>query len=172
MRDNSKDLLIKQNKIRYKDLSLEEKAEVENKIDNFLEAIYIAPNLFERDVIHTLKLREDNLKSWRHNGQFVGGLLFSVLYLYNIKRKGYGFYFRNFVYLTSFVFVSSFAMGRLSEMIGNKSHYKDILMKLAVNYNISDTEIEDLHLKLNEFVLTENKEQERKGSLDKVTFKI
>jgi hypothetical protein len=169
--DNSQ-ALTNTSHFRYKDLSDEEKAEVENKIDNFLEAVYIAPNLFDREVIHTLKLREDCLKRWRHNGQALGGTTAFLLYCLVKRRSGTGFYFRNFWYMISFVLFSAYGAGRLSEMVGNKKYYKDVLVKLAVNYNITDSEIEDLHIKINEFVLSENKEQQKKGSLDKVSFKI
>lgn len=158
--------------IKYKDLSEQEKAEVENKIDNFLEAIYIAPNLFERDVLHALKLREDRLKLWRNNGQILGGFLSLSLYFLYKRRNYTGFYFKNFWIMTSFVLISGYCFGRLGEMVGNKMYYKDVLVKFAVNYNISDSEVDELHLKINECVLSENKEQQRKGSLDKITFKI
>jgi len=155
----------------FHNLTLEKKVDILNKVDNFLEALYLSPHIFDPDVFKILRKREEKLTSWRHNSQFIGGLLFSTFYI--LRRRGRGFYFKNFCYLIFGTLVSGFLAGRLGEYSGNKLYYEKILWKLAVAYNVTDDEIEDMHLKMTEAMLKENKEEQiKKSSLDSVKFKF
>ena len=152
-------------------LTKEGKLDLMNKADNLLEALYLSPHLFDNDVFKILKKREEKLNSWRHNCQILGTGLFSTLYI--LRRLRLGFYFKNFCYLVLGTFISGFLAGRLGEYTGNKLYYQKILWNLAISYNITYDEIEDMHLKLNETILRENKqEQIQKSSLDNVKFKF
>ena len=152
-------------------LTKEGKLDLMNKADNLLEALYLSPHLFDKEVFKILKKREEKLNSWRHNSQFLGAGLFSTIY--TMRRLRLGFYFKNFCYLIIGTFTAGFLGGRLGEYTGNKLYYRKILWNLAIAYNITDNEIEDMHLKLNETILRENKEEQiQKSSLDYVKFKF
>ena len=159
----------------YDNLTHEQRIKLINKVDNFLEALYLAPSLFDRNVMKLLKYRENQLTIWRHTSQLIGGVGFlSVYAYYKIFRSKGGFFFRNFCYLAfSTAFISYFA-GRFGEYIGNKFYYEKILFKLAATYNITEDEVEELQFKINEDILKENKEEQtRKGtSLDNVKFRV
>jgi hypothetical protein len=175
--ENIYDFYKQINKGGYAYLSKEEKLAVLNKVDNFLEALYVSPHMFNQEVFHILKKREEKLASWRHNGQVIGGAGFlfgyGVFKLRNIFSSYSGFYFRNFCYVVFSTILSGYLGGRVSEYVGNKLYYRQILMKLAMDYNISDNEIEEMHLKINEKILNENKEiQTKQSSLDSVKFKL
>lgn len=153
-------------------LSQDQKEELANKTDNFLEALYIAPQLFDSEVMSIMKLRELKLKEWRNNAQFLCGSLFAIAYSYN-RFITNGFYFKNFILLGLGTAMTSYVFGRISELLGNRMYYQGIVYKLAISYNITDAEIEDLQLKLNEAVLKEDSEENKKvSSLDKVEFKF
>lgn len=152
-------------------LTQDRKLEIMNKVDNFLEALYLSPHIFDKEVFMILRKREEKLAAWRHNSQFAGVLLFSSFYI--SKRLKTGFYFKNFCYLLFGTFTAGYLSGRLGEYIGNKAYYEKILWKLAVAYNITDNEIEDMQLKMTEVILKENKEEQtKKSSLDMVKFKM
>jgi hypothetical protein len=163
---------IIENKKSIYSLSSEEKQEISNKIDNFLEALYICPEMFDNESIHLLKLREQKLREWRWNGTLIGGTTFVSLYLLNNIRKRSGFYFKNFTRLVFGTIIFSYFIGRYTEYLGNKWYYEKIITKLALAYNVTDSEISDLHVKTNEMILKENKDQQRSSSLDKVKFKL
>ena len=160
--------------VEYDNLSKEQKGEVQNKIDNFVETLYIAPHLFNKDTIHVLRLREEKLAMWRHNSQFAGGLLFFSGYIYYlIFYKRASFYFRNFCKLVAGTAISGFISGRIGEYYGNKWYYRKILVQFALLYNITNGEIEELHYKINELILKENREEEhKKSTLDNIKFKL
>lgn len=62
------------------------KEAVDSKVDNFFEALYCAPQLFGKDVFQNLKIRENNLKSYRYMGSLITGFVFLSLYgIYRIK---------------------------------------------------------------------------------------
>jgi hypothetical protein len=158
----------------YDKLRDEDRVKLIGKVDNFLEALYLAPHLFGRDVIQILRFREEKLTMWRQNGQFVGGLTYLSFYLIKkLRNPGSGFYFRNFGWMTFYTFLFSYLAGRGSEYFGNKLYYEKILFKLAGIYNVTDDEIEEFQYKLNEQILNENKnDQIRAGSLDSVKFRV
>jgi len=56
------------------------KDSIDNKVDNFFEAIYCAPQLFGKEVFHNLKKREEQLKVARNAGQLICGSSFLFLY--------------------------------------------------------------------------------------------
>jgi hypothetical protein len=155
----------------YDYMSRERRADIMQKVDNFLEALYLAPQIFDQEVFKILKLREKKLDQWRHNFQVIGGGLFLSAYI--MSRLSQGFYFKHFVRSFLFTGIFTYAAGRFGEWMGNKLYYKKTVIKLAVAYNISDDEIENIHLKMSETILKENKEdQSRKSSLDNVKFKL
>jgi hypothetical protein len=157
----------------YQNMSRMEKEKLYNKVDNLLEAIYIEPTIFSHEVLHVLKLREKKLKLWRKTGQISGAVFFPIFYLFRLLRRASGFYFRNFWILVTFTGLFAFVGGRTSELIGNKLYYEGVIYKLANIYNITDEEVDDLHLKKNEQILLLNKKnQEKKSSLDLIKFKI
>jgi hypothetical protein len=152
----------------------EDRVKLVGKVDNFLEALYLAPQLFGRDVIQLMRYREEKLSYWRHSGQLVGGFTYLSLFLIKkLRNPGSGFYFRNFCWMTFYTFLFGYLGGRGSEYFGNKFYYEKILFKLAAVYNVTDDEVEELQYKLNEQILNENKdEQIRAGSLDSVKFRV
>jgi hypothetical protein len=155
-----------------KKLNIEEISEIQRKVDNFLEALYLAPQLFSTDIIHVLRLREDKLTMWRRKGILIGGISYLSLYgLYKL-RSYQSFYFKNLMILMLTTGIISYISGRLSEYIGNKLYYQKVLMKIGASYNITDSEIEDLHLKINEYFLTQNKEEQNQSALNNIKFKI
>ena len=163
------------NDTSYDAMSNEQKFKLISKVDNFLEALYLAPHLFGRYAIQLLKYREEKLSMWRHNAQAICGFSYLSIYLYRklYKNAGSGFYFRNFGWMSFFAFLSAYAGGRAAEYIGNKYYYEKILFKLASIYNVTDDEIEELQFKMNEEILKENKEEQSlANSLDKVKFRV
>lgn len=154
-------------------MSYEQKKDLINKTDNFLEAIYISPQIFDRDVFKILKYREQQLSAWRHNSQALGAASFLIIYILRRMRSFRGFYFRNFFTMGIGAVITGYFVGRFGEYIANKLYYQKILLKLAMLYNISDDEIEDLHYRINEQILKDNMEdQTKQASLDKVKFKF
>jgi hypothetical protein len=158
----------------YDKLRDEDRVRLIGKVDNFLEALYLAPQLFDRDVFQLMRFREEKLTMWRQYGQLVSGLTYLSFYLIKkLRNPGSGFYFRNFGWMTFYTILFSYFGGRGSEYFGNKFYYEKILFKLAAVYNVTDQEIEDLQFKLNEQILNENKDEQIKaGSLDSVKFRV
>ena len=162
----------------YSKLSNDKKARLVNQIDNFIEALYLSPHIFPKNVLKIMKIREDKLSIWRLTGQIIGGItIFGSYTIYRFKSwKGY--YFKNVCIALILSAVGSYASGRISEYIGNRMYYRDTLIKLAINFNISDEEISDLQLKISENYLERNKSEVNKNnevnksSLDKVKFKV
>ena len=159
-------------KINYSNLSQDRKAKIVNQVDNFIEALYLSPSVFPKNVIKIMKMRENKLSQWRYIGQIIGGItIFGAYSIYRYKSWK-GFYFRNLCIASILTAIASYISGRTSEYIGNKLYYKDTLINLAMNFNISDEEISDLQLKISENFLERNKVEINKSSLDNVKFKL
>lgn len=159
------------NQTKWSNLSEDEKNDIAGKVDNFLEALYINPTIFHVDDLNILKLREEKLNQWKQTGTLVGAGLFSFTYFWHRFNKG--FFFKNGVRTILGVVLFGYFAGRFSEFLGNYLYYQNILTKLAVSYNITDSEVEDLHVKMNEAMLKQNQEvQSKSGSLDNVKFKF
>ena len=170
--NNINDTLVDKN---YDYLTTEQREKLYKKTDNFLEAIYLAPELFEPEVFRVLKYRERSLAVWRHYSQFIGAATYLTIYgYYKYYKSNRAFYFKNFCYMSLFVFLIGYASGRLGEYVGNKLYYEKILFKVSSHYNITDEEIDDLQAKMTEAILKANKEDKKtKGtSLENVKFKF
>lgn len=150
-------------------MSEEEKKSLYNKLDNFLEAIYLIPNSFPIEILQALKFREERLAFWRLSGQITGAATFSIFWIIYKFRKNPNFYFRNFCYYGLFTGLSAYLFGRFFEFHANTRHYRETIFKMALDYNITDEEIADLHQKFNEHYLKEN---QVKSSLDNIKFKL
>lgn len=157
----------------YDKLTDDEKVNITFKVDNFLEALYLNPLLFAPEVISILKKREEKLKLWRRSGELVLGGIFMAYYLRRNLKYSSGFYFRNFWTLVIFTGLFAFVGGRSSELIGNKLYYQKIIYKMANQYDITDEEIEELQVKVNQQFLTQQtQDQSKKSSLDSIKFKF
>lgn len=153
----------------YKSLSEDEKKELFRRLDNFLEAIYLAPSYFPIEILFALKYREEKLSMWRLSGQIFGFVTYSALWTAYKFRYHPSFYFRNFCYYFLLAGFSSYLFGRFFEFQANIRYYRDMILKMANDYNISDDEISGLQQKFNEFYLEEN---QKKSSLDNIKFKL
>jgi len=138
-------------------------------LDNFLEAIYLIPNSFPREILQALEFREERLAFWRFSGQISGAASFSLFWVIYKFRVNPNFYFRNFCYYTLFAWLSAYLFGRFFEFHANVRFYRETIFKMALDYNITNDEIADLHQKLNEHYLKEN---QVKSSLDSVKFRL
>jgi len=153
----------------YELLTEEEKKNLFEKLDNLLEAIYLSPTYFPKEIFNALKFREKKLSQWRTNGQITGALTFSLLWIFYKYKFNQRFYFRNFCYYGLFACLSSYLFGRYFEFYGNNKYYREMILKIASDYNITTNEIAELHQKLNEYYLKEN---QTKSSLDNIKFKL
>lgn len=153
----------------YDKLNDEEKKDIFHKLDNFLECVYLAPNIFPLEILNALKFREDRLSYWRFTGQLVGGVSFTTLWAAYKLRFYPSFYFRNMVYYFIFMGISSYAIGRLFEFQANIRTYREMILKMSVDYNISDDEVLNLHQQMQEHYLKEN---QNKSSMDNIKFKL
>lgn len=161
--------------LSYESLDKQSKLKLINKVDNFLEALYLAPTLFDYNVIRILKYRENKLTEWRHAGQSLTGLTYLTAYAIYKKKTMGSFYFRNFWFLFCSTAVLSYIGGRSMEYMANKLLYEKVLFSLAAKYNVTDEEIEELQFKINEDILKENQEKQNAGaknSLDSVKFRM
>lgn len=159
-------------KLNYANLTQEQKAKISNQYDNFLEALFLSPQLFSRDVLKFMKAREEKLKSWRNISQIIGGVtIFSSYAIYRLKSWK-GFYFKNVCIGLLGAGLLGFLIGRFVEYYSNRRMFKDKLREIAMNYNITDEEIYDLQLKATERMLEKNKVEGNKSSLDKIKFKL
>jgi len=162
------------NDLSYESLDRPTKLKLIYKVDNFLEALYLAPTLFDYNVIRILKYRENKLSEWRHVGHILGGFTYLSIYAIYKKKTMGAFYFRNFWFLLFSTSLVSYISGRSFEYMGNKLLYEKILFSLAAKYNVTDEEIEELQFKINEDILKENQEKQNQGknSLDSVKFRM
>lgn len=160
------------NNFNFDRLSDDEKGDIANKVDNFLEALYLAPQLFNKDVIHALKQREEGLAYWRNQGRLYGFMLSSLIYAGLRISRGRPMFFKN--YTRMFLIGVAFGVfaGRFAEYLGNKLYFRDVLFKIALTYNIGDEEIEDLHFRISQDILEENRNKQMGSSLDNVKFKL
>ncbi len=151
----------------------DQKASLANKYDNFLEALFLSPQMFSKDVIKFMKSREKSLREMRLFGQGLGFITaFGIYFVFRIKSWK-GFYFRNLCKGIIGGLATGFSLGRLFEYYGNKFYFRTKLYELAVHYNISDEEISELQMKIAENMLEKNKQEVKtKGTLDKIKFKI
>ena len=147
----------------------DEKKELFKKLDNFLEAIYLSPTYFPLEILQALKFREEKLSFWRTTGQIIGGATFSSIWILYKFRFNPSFYFRNFAYYAIFTGISSYLGGRFAEYTGNIKFYREMILKIANDYNITDEEIIELQQKFNEHVI---KDTQSKSSLENVNFKL
>ncbi len=167
---NEKDILSKYKLSRpYDSMSEDEKKELFRRLDNFLEAIYLSPTYFPKDILFALKFREERLSFWRLTGQIFGAATFSTFWIIYKLRINPNFFFRNFCYYSLLAGLSAYAFGRFFEFHSNVRYYREMIFKIANDYNISDDEITELQQKFNEFYLKEN---QNKNSLDSVKFKL
>lgn len=153
----------------YDSFNEDEKKSLFGKLDNFLEAVYLSPTTFPREVLQALKFREERLAFWRLSGQISGAATFSIFWIVYKFKVNPNFYFRNFCYYALFAGLTAYLFGRFFEFHANVRHYREMLFKMALDYNVNDDEISDLHQKLNEHYLKEN---QVKSSLDSVKFKL
>ena len=130
----------------YRTLSEDELTDIQNKVDNFLEIAYLAPHQLSTETLNLLSARETKLKTVKLGYQILGALVFSVPYYFH--RQKMGFYFRNFCWTIVGSLVFSNLFGNYGLYFYNRKHYKHMIMKLALNYNISDDEVEALHEKI------------------------
>ncbi len=156
---------------KYKSLEKEEKMVIQKKVDNFFESIYLAPQLMDPEVIKYLVNREKKLSDIRKEFSYLGGITFFLPMLI-YQRRGL-FKLKTLFWTTSGSIIFSYIFGTLAEYYCNNKYYKFPIMNVALRYNISDSEILELHTKLNEWALNQNKLQEhKKFSLDKVKIKF
>jgi hypothetical protein len=153
----------------YDSLNEEEKKEIFKRLDNFLECIYLCPTVFPNDILSALKFREDKLSYWRFSGQLFGGISFSALWGFYKLRFYPCFYFRNIAYYLILLGISSYSFGRLFEFQANIRYYREMILKMSNDYNISDDEVLNLHQQMQEFYLKEN---QKKTSIENVKFKL
>jgi hypothetical protein len=157
--------------VDYKKLTQEQRVEVNKQLDNFFEALFFSPLSFEPQVIRYLAVREKELTIARYIGWTVGGSLTGLGYF--LYKKSNGFYFKNCVRMFIYSFLGAYAVGRFFEYKFNEKKFRPTLLRIAMEYNITDDEIREMHTKANEIVLKEKqKEEQRKFSLDKVKIKF
>jgi hypothetical protein len=167
MSDDVKKYLNALNTNYYLTLSNDELTEIQNKVDNFLEIAYLAPQQLDFETLNLLKARENKLTQIKSIYQLIGAVAFTAPYI--LYRRSIGFYFRNFCWtiIGSLAFGNFF--GNIGEYFYNRKHFKLMIMKLALNYNISDEEIDELHATINKQTdSTKNENQ----NLDKIKIKI
>ena len=158
--------------IDFSNMSEDQKVKILKIYDNFLEALYLSPKLFPREVIKFMKMREEKLRKWRRISSAIGGISFFSLYATFRLKSWKGFYFKNVCIGLFGAGLSGFILGRLTEYIGNRIYFKNKLIEISMNFNISDEEITDLQLRASERILERNKVQENKSSLDKIKFRL
>lgn len=170
---NSKKDSNNNNKLDFKSMTTEQKAHLYNKYDNFLEALFLSPQLFQKDVIKFMKYREKQLTFYRITAQATGFIsVFSIYLIYRLKSLK-GFYFRNFCISGLLGSIIGFSLGRFTEYMVNRIYFREQMYKLALHYNITDDEISELQLKIAENMLEKNKQDVKtKGTLDKIKFRI
>jgi len=83
------------------------------------------------------------------------------------------FYFRNVVNVICVTGLTGYLGGRTFEYFTNKWYFRDMIRKYAIEYNISDLEVDDLHRQIQEKLLIKNKEEQKAkgGTLDNIKFK-
>lgn len=153
----------------YESLNEDEKKDIFHKLDNFLEVIYLTPQVFPKEILSALKFREEKLSFCRHLGQFIGFGLFSSIWLFYKTRYYPSFYFRNWVYYFLLMGITSYSFGRFFEFQANVRTYREMIFKMAIDYNISDEEITEIHQKMQEHYLKENQE---KTNYNDIKFKL
>jgi hypothetical protein len=153
----------------YDSLNEDERKEIFKKLDNFLECVYLCPTVFPNDILTALKFREDRLSFWRFSGQLIGGASFTTLWGMYKLRFYPSFYFRNMVYYFIFLGISCYSIGRIFEFQANIRYYREMILKMSIDYNISDNEVLNLHQQMQEFYLKEN---QTKTTIDDVKFKL
>ncbi len=163
--DNIKKFVKALNTNYYLTLKSDELNELQNKVDNFLEIAYLAPQKLDTETLQLLSARESKLKQVKIRYGILGAVAFAMPY--TLYRRTIGFYFRNFCWTIIGSVVFGHLFGNFGEYIYNRKHFKLMIMKLAVTYNISDEEIEEVHAQINQYA-SENKNI----SLDKVKIKI
>jgi hypothetical protein len=162
-----------EDKFDFNKMTNDQKATLANKYDNFLEALFLSPQMFSKDVIKFMKYREKSLRELRIFGQGLGFITAFSIYLVFRLKSWKGFYFRNICKGAIGGVILGFSLGRLFEYYGNKVYFRTRLYELALHFNISDEEISELQLKIAENMLEKNmQEVKTKGTLDKIKFKI
>ena len=59
-------------------------------------------------------------------------------------------------YYSIFLGLSCYSFGRIFEFQSNIRYYREMILKMSVDYNISDDEVANLHLQMQEHYLQEN----------------
>ena len=126
--------------VPYDKLNDDQKKDIFHKLDNFLECVYLSPNIFSNDILTALKFREDRLSYWRFTGQVVGAIGFTSVWAFYKLRFHPSFYFRNLSYYAIFLGLSCYSFGRIFEFQTNIRYYREMILKMSVDYNISDDE--------------------------------
>jgi len=107
--------------------------------------------------LYALKYREERLSFWKISGYLTGATIFSTFWIIFKIRYNPNFYFRNFCYYGLFTGLSAYIFGRYFEFYANVRFYREMMLKIANDYNISDNEISELYHKFNENALNKNK---------------
>jgi hypothetical protein len=152
----------------------DQKARLVNRYDNFFEALYLSPHIFERKILNFMTEREKSLKSVRNFGQVVGSVAMFIFYLRRNVNSFRRIYFKNVCIAVLLSGFSGFALGRFSEYTFNVMKYKEKLYQMAWYLNISDEEISNLQFQMNENMLKlkQTEPVTSKGTLDKIKFKM